>query len=155
MSIIEFVKAHQLNIMLFVSGICGVLTLLTFMTGALSRKRRRILGLLELSAMLLLLCDRYAYIYRGDVSTTGYWMVRICNFMVYLCSLVIPHVLTFYVCDLYSNEGGMEKLPKRLSICKILFVVGVTLLVISQFTGLYYTFDAQNRYHREIGRAHV
>ena len=151
MSIIEFVKAHQLNIMLFVSGICGVLTLLTFMTGALSRKRRRILGLLELSAMLLLLCDRYAYIYRGDVSTTGYWMVRICNFMVYLCSLVIPHVLTFYVCDLYSNEGGMEKLPKRLSICKILFVVGVTLLVISQFTGLYYTFDAQNRYQRAAG----
>ena len=151
MNIIEFIKAHQLNIMLFMSGICCILTLLTFITGSLSRKRRRILGLLELSAMLLLLCDRFAYIYRGDVSALGYWMVRICNFMVYLCSLVIPHTLTFYLCDLYSNEGGIEKLPKRLLICKILFAVGVVLLVISQFTGLYYTFDAQNRYQRAPG----
>ena len=151
MDIIEFIKAHQLNIMLFMSGICCILTLLTFITGSLSHKRRLILGLLELSAMLLLLCDRFAYIYRGDISTMGYWMVRICNFMVYFCSLIIPYVLTFYLCDLYSNEGGLEKLPKRLLICKVLFAVGVILLIISQFTGIYYTFDAQNRYQRAPG----
>lgn len=32
MSILAFLKAHQLNIMLFLSGICGILTLLTFVT---------------------------------------------------------------------------------------------------------------------------
>ena len=153
MSVIGFIKAHQLNIMLFMSGICGVLVLLTNATGELSRRRRQALGLLELSAMLLLLCDRFAYIYRGDVSTMGYWMVRICNFMVYLCSLLIPYALTLYVDDLFTNEGGMEKLPKRLTICKALFAIGVILLVVSQFTGLYYTFDAQNRYQRASGNA--
>ena len=153
MSILDFLKAHQLNIMLFMSGICGILTLLTFVTGALSPKRRRILGLLELSAMLLLLSDRFAYIYRGNVSMTGYWMVRISNFLVYLFSLIISHMLTLYLCDLYTNEGRMEKPPKRLEVCKGLFAVGVVLLVVSQFTGLYYTFDAQNRYQRASGNA--
>ena len=151
MSVIEFIKEHQLNVMLFMSGICGVLFLLTTMTGALSRRRRTCLSLLEFSAMLLLLCDRYAYIYRGDVSTTGWWMVRICNFMLYLCTLVILYGLTLYVGDLCVNEGRMEKLPKRLFICKVLFAVGVVMLIVSQFTGLYYTFDALNRYQRATG----
>ena len=137
--------------MLFLSGICFVLVLLSYLTGALSRRRRQLLGLLELSAMLLLLCDRFAYIYRGNVSTTGYWMVRISNFLVYFFSLVISHMLTLYLCDLYTNEGRMEKPPKRLELCKGLFAVGVVLLIVSQFTGLYYTFDAQNRYQRASG----
>ena len=151
MSIIAFIKEHQLNIMLFMSGICGILAFLTYKTGSLSRRRRQILALLELTAMILLLCDRNAYIYRGDVSTTGFWMVRVCNFMVYFCMLVMPYALTLYLCDLYSNEGGMEKLPRRLIICKVLSLIGIVLLIISQFTGLYYTFDAQNHYQRAPG----
>ena len=34
MGVIGFIKEHQLNVMLFMSGICGVLFLLTTMTGA-------------------------------------------------------------------------------------------------------------------------
>ena len=151
MPILEFIKAHQLNFMLFMSGICFVLVLLTIVTGALSPKRRRILAALEFASMLLLLFDRMAYIYRGDTSLTGFWMVRITNFMVYLLSLWIPHEITLYLNDLYTNEGKMTVLPKRLKICEILFYMGVALLVISQFTGLYYTFDEQNRYQRASG----
>lgn len=75
----EFLKAHQLNIMLFISGACGVLAVLAMMSRTLSHKRRRILALLECAAMLLMMADRYAYIYRGDTSTLGFWMVRISN----------------------------------------------------------------------------
>ncbi|MBR6891192.1 MAG: diguanylate cyclase, partial [Clostridia bacterium] len=79
---LDFLKTHQLNIMLFMSGICGILAVLTLMTKTLSSRRRRILALLEAAAMLLLIADRYAYIYRGDPSTLGFWMVRISNFLV-------------------------------------------------------------------------
>ena len=58
----EFLKAHQVNIMLFMSGICFVLAILTLMTKALSMRRRRIIALLEIAAMLLLLADRFAYL---------------------------------------------------------------------------------------------
>ena len=77
----DFLKTHQLNIMLYMSGICGILVVLTLMTKTLSSRRRRILALLEAYAMLLLIADRYAYIYRGDPSLLGFWMVRISNFL--------------------------------------------------------------------------
>ena len=145
---LDFLKTHQLNIMLFLSGICGILVVLTVMTKTLSSKRRRILALLEAAAMLLLIADRYAYIYRGDPSPLGFWMVRISNFLVYFLTLYITHSITLYLFDLFRNEGRLRIIPKRLYLCEILFFVGVVLLVISQFTGLYYTFDAQNTYQR-------
>ena len=144
----DFLKTHQLNIMLYMSGICGILVVLTLMTKTLSSRRRRILALLEASAMLLLIADRYAYIYRGDPSLLGFWMVRISNFLVYFMILYLTHAITLYLFDLFRNEGRLRTIPKRLYLCEILFAVGVVLLVISQFTGLYYTFDAQNTYQR-------
>ncbi len=148
---VEFLKEHQLNIMLFMSGICAILAFLTIFTGTLSAKRRRILASLEIAAMFLLLMDRFAYIYRGDVSDLGWWMVRISNFLVFFLSLFIPHVITLYLYDLYRNEGKMKTIPKRLWLCEVLFTVGAALLVISQFTGLYYTFDSMNQYQRAPG----
>ena len=54
-----------------------------------------VLFLLELSAMFLLIADRRAYIYRGDPSTKGWWMVRISNFLVFFLTLaVIYHECT-------------------------------------------------------------
>ena len=38
---------------------------------------------LEISAMFLLIADRRAYIFRGDTSALGWWMVRISNFLVF------------------------------------------------------------------------
>ncbi len=144
----EFLQQHQLNIMLFISGVCGTLTILTLLTRSLSKKRRRILSLLEFGAMMLLLADRNAYIYRGDVSALGFWMVRVCNFLVYFFTLFVIYCITLYLIDLFRNEGGLPAIPKRLAVCKILLYVGALLLVVSQFTGLYYTFDELNQYQR-------
>lgn len=151
MVILDFLKTYQLDIMLIMVGISGVLAYLTSITAALSRRRMYILVTTELCATLLLICDRSSYIFRGDVSTLGFWMVRVCNFMVYFCSLAIPLMLTLYLIDLYTVEGKLKTPPKRLNVCIYLAAIGVVLLVISQFTGLYYSFDAQNQYHREPG----
>ena len=148
---IEFLKAHQLNIMLFLSGICAILTILTLLTRTLSPKRKRILASLEFAAMMLLVADRFAYIYRGDPSELGFWMVRICNFLVYFITLFIPHTITLYLFDLFRNEGKMEKLPRRMYAAEVLYAIGVVLLIIAQFTGLYYTFDENNLYQRAPG----
>ena len=79
----EFLKAHQLNIMLFMSGMCGILVLLSCLSRVLTPKRRRILTILETAAMFLLLSDWCAYRFRGDPGPTGFWMVRISNFLVF------------------------------------------------------------------------
>ena len=147
----SLIRTYQLSIMLFLSGMCGILTLVTLMTRTLTPKRQSILAVMEASATLLLLFDRLSYIYRGDPSALGYCMVRISNGLVYFLSLFIPHLLTRYLYDLFVTEGGLSRPPKRMIVCDLLFVAGTVLLVISQFTGLYYTFDAQNTYHRAPG----
>ncbi len=147
----DFLRDHQLNIMLFMSGVCGILILMTLMAKFLTGRRKRILSLMEVSVLLVLLFDRWAYLYRGDTTDFGYLMVRISNGMVFFLMILIPLLVTHYLQDMYRNEGGLTVLPKRLMMCNVLFLIGTILLVISQFTGFYYSFDAQNVYQREPG----
>ena len=146
-----FLKEHQLNIMLFMSGICCILAVLTAVPQSLSSRRRSILAMMAGSAMLLLLFDRAAYLYRGNVSDLGSGMVRISNGLVYFFQIFIPHLVTRYIYDLLCDEGQLRVKPKQLRVCEMLFVIGTVLIIVSQFTGLYYTFDAQNNYQRAPG----
>ena len=53
-----------------------------------------------------------------------------------------------YLKDLYRDRTEHQPAPLSLKLCDALFALGALLIVISQFTGLFYTFDEQNIYHR-------
>lgn len=144
----SFIANHQLNVMLFMSGMCGILAVMTLLTKTLPVKTKRILVFMEISAMLLLLFDRFAYKYRGDVSTLGFYMVRISNGMVYILSLIIPCLVTRFLYDMFKHDANLDRMPIQLIIADWLYSIGTLLVIISQFTGLYYTFDENNVYHR-------
>ena len=139
--------------MLFLSGSCFVLSILSFFSKTLGTKRRLTLMGMEFVAGMLLIMDRFAYIYRGNTSELGWWMVRISNFSVFFFSLCILHTYNVYLMDLYTHEGGLSHAPRKLRISDVVFVFGIIMLIISQFFDFYYTFDASNRYHR--GRLHA
>ncbi len=147
----ELLKQYQADIMLLLSGICGIITLLIYMTNTISEKRKLALMQLEICAMFLVIADRRAYIFRGDTSDLGWWMVRISNFLVFFLTLAVIYSFDLYLVDLFTHEGGLEKAPRRLRAVKWLTLVGFALVIISQFTGFYYTFDEMNRYQREPG----
>ena len=151
MSVVEFLKEYQMNIMLVLSSICGLLAFFILVTKSLPPRRKLIFVTIELSAMFLLISDRMAYFYRGDPSRIAYWMVRISNFTTFLMILLIIFIFTIYIMELYQNDGNLKKLPKRLYLSCILCAIAAVMLVISQFTGLYYTFDSMNQYHRAEG----
>ncbi len=147
----EYLRQYQADIMLLLSGICGLMGLLVYLTKSMSKTRKLALMQIEFTSMLLLIADRQAYIYRGDTSTLGWWMVRISNFLVFFLTLAVIYSFNLYLIDLYTHEGGLEKPPKRLRAVKVLALIGMALVIISQFTGLYYTFDEMNRYQRAPG----
>ena len=147
----DFFKENQADIMLVLGGICGIIALFVCMTDTMSRKRKKILITLELSAMFLLIADRRAYIYRGDPSTLAWWMVRISNFLVFFLTLLVIYCFNMYLTDLLMHEGKLKAIPRRMKAAKILLLAGLLLVVVSQFTGLYYTFDEMNRYQRSDG----
>ncbi|MCR5468014.1 MAG: HD domain-containing protein [Lachnospiraceae bacterium] len=147
----EFLKTNQLNFMLVMSSVCGTIAVFVMIAKALPFKRRMALLSLELTAMFLLYFDRLAYMFSGDPTPYGFVMVRVTNFLVFSLTLGVIISLNFYISDLLTTEGGLESAPKRLYISLALAIIGIILIVISQFTGLYYYFDEANRYHRGPG----
>ena len=144
----EFLRQNQLNIIAFLTGMSMTITVFAVITRTLSRNRRIAIIILEISSMILLNFDRLAYIYDGDTSSTGYYMVRISNFLVFSMTLVVIFAFNMYVIDIMINDCGLKEVPKRLKAVQIILAVGVILIIISQFAGLYYTFDDANRYQR-------
>ncbi len=149
----ELLRTYQLSLMLYMSGTCGILAFMTVMTDSMPRGKKSVLALMEVSAMLLLLFDRASYLYRGDTSDLGFVMVRLSNGMVFFLSVFIPQLVTQYLKVLYGSGDAYRDHPPALKFCDVLFVLGTVLIIVSQFTGLYYTFDAQNVYHRAPGYA--
>ena len=148
MNVLELLQKYQLNIMFSLTTICAMLTLFIFITKTLAPYRKRILMLIELCAMFLLIFDRFSYFFRGNTSDFGFWMVRISNFCVFLLTIGVIFVFTLYLIDVFCIEGSFSKPPLRLKISCILCVIAAVMLIISQFTGLYYTFDEFNQYQR-------
>ncbi len=144
----DYMVAHQLNIMQALSGVCGVVACLLLVTKVLSRRRKNILMLLELTSMFLLIFDRMAYIYAGDPGRMAYIMVRVSNFMVFFLTAEVVFAFNLYLIDLLSDEGGMTEIPKRLELVNILSMIAMILVVVSQFTNIIYYIDENNRYQR-------
>ena len=147
-----FIRAHQLNIMLALSSACLTFGLLLFVTKFLDRKKKVILICMEFTATILLYADRLAYIYSGDVSHTGYVMVRVSNFLVFFMTAAVVFIFDQYLIDLILRvQHTSETVPTRLKAVAIAAVGEMLMVVFSQFTGLYYYFDENNVYHRGPG----
>lgn len=144
----DFLRHYQLDIMLVLIGVCGITAFFVMITRTLSKRRKLSLLLVEIFCTLLLVSDRLAYLYRGDVSRLGYWMVRISNFYLFLMTLSIVYAISLYITDLLMNECSLKERPLRSVISYILIAIDLVMLIISQFTGWYYTFDETNHYVR-------
>ncbi|MCR5279428.1 MAG: HD domain-containing protein [Lachnospiraceae bacterium] len=147
----ELLQAYQLNIMLALSSICAVVGIFSLITKSLPRKRKLAIADMEFSAAILLYNDRLAYMFHGDISNKGYWLVRISNFLVFFMTISVLHAFNLYLSDLCRNEIGLSKPPVRLKIVEVIVGIGWALVIISQFTGIYYTFDETNAYQRGPG----
>ncbi len=117
-----------------------------FMSKNFDKEKRYWLILLELGVSLLLLSDSLAWGYRGAHGSVAYIVVRVSNFLVFAMSDVVVALYTAYMCSwLFENKKVKDVMVK---ISYILSLAGVALVVISQFTDMYYYIDADNYYHR-------
>lgn len=141
-------QSLQLDLMLILSGISAATAFFMALSKTLDRERKLFLILTNIFTVLLLFFDRAERLFNGDPSVTGYWMVRISNFIQFAMVLLIIWAFNHYIRDIYIDETGLKKIPVRLTVIDILVIAGLLLLCISQFTGLYYTFDESNTYQR-------
>ncbi len=147
----DLLRTYQLNIMLCMSSICGIIVFFILLTRGMPRFRKIALTLTEAGGMFLLIFDRFAYIFRGDVSTLGWWMVRISNYLVFALSLFTVFSFNMYLSDMLTHEGELTQVPKRLKAVYGIVGIGELLVFLNLFTGFLYTFDETNRYQRAAG----
>lgn len=154
----------------FIAAICMI------MNKNYDAKKRKWMILMQLCCAFLLANDASAWAFRGVSGTLGYWMVRISNFFVFFLSDVLLFFFHGYLCCCLfgktyltrrkqnpktHDETGMfinkntkassieEELPiKRIKAVYLIAVIGEVLVIVSQFTHLYYYIDADNIYHR-------
>ncbi|MGN1040443.1 MAG: hypothetical protein ACI4QL_03340, partial [Candidatus Fimimonas sp.] len=113
------------------------------------KKRLWMIGML-LACTFLLASDSFAYAFKGNVGTEAAWIVRLSNFLVFLLSDVILYLFHGYICScLFNNTKPTDAFTQFcIKTVYAIAVLGMSLVVVSQFTGLYYTIDANNVYQR-------
>ena len=147
---IDFLIAHQEEIMMVLSGMCGVIAIFVLLMKSLPKKRRHALLAVEICAMFIMIADCLAYAYRGELTEIAYYVVRISNFVVFFLNIGILYAFNAYLTNLYEDTNN-DKGFKRLKVVDYLGVAGTVMLVVSQFTGFYYTINESNLYVRGPG----
>lgn len=135
-------------IMFALIGICSIMMIFSFLNNSMSKEKKKSLFYMALSAMTLVIADSLFKVFNGDTSFTGYWIARLSKFWVFEAFLVIIFLFNIYLKDLFLCEGQLKELPKILGYIDRTILSGTILLVISQFTGIYYSFDSNNIYSR-------
>ena len=96
--------------------------------------------------MLLLGADALSWYFLNNPRETAYYMVRLGNFSVFCINYIFMSLFTTYMWLTVSNHNHRK--PAALYAVYALSASGILLLIITQFTGLFYYFDDHNRYHR-------
>jgi hypothetical protein len=156
----DFTRIISIASLSFIAFFCFQVGVFLWSGHNLKQNGRRTLIFLEFFTGFLLVWDALAYLYRGNTSEAGYYMVRLSNFFVFVCNSSVSFFFCFYVCEfikqsrlsftLLLNPKASVKagIPVQLFIVIFLCLAGIVLTVVSQFTNLFYYFDANNIYHR-------
>ena len=143
--------SSQLTVLLVESVLCFVLTPMYALSKDPLKVRKSVIVLLNLSCGLMLLCEYSFYIFNGSKSPLNIMIMYIVNAAVYY---LIMLMLLFYAMLVFSRlfkRFDLKKdMPCRKRLIAVLAVVfiGLALVFISHFTGIYYYFDSNNVYQR-------
>ena len=137
----------QIVILVWGCAFCAIAALCMFLSNNYDREKRKYLILMESFTAWLLLMDALAYVFRGYPGSVGNVMVHISNFFVFFMSDIVLMCFHTYVC-IYLLTKKERKTFQRVKAGYIIALTGAVLVVISQFTDIYYYIDADNYYHR-------
>lgn len=141
----------QLSLLLFEAVLCLVLTPLYVVTKDPLRVRKSVVISLNLTCSAMLFCEYLYYVYYGSRTPVDIVIMYVVNAAVYYLILLL---LFFYAMLVYLRLFGRFDLKpdmpcrKRLIAVYAIVVIGLILVIISNFTGIYYYFDSNNCYQR-------
>ena len=158
-------RSIHVALLLWGSIFCIIAAVCMYMSRNFDKEKRRWLLLFQISSAILLLADALAWAYRGGMEAEAAILVRISNFLVFILSDLLLFIFHGYVCcylfpacktrihfvydKKYKDETDLP--TKRIAAVYLIAVIGMMMVVWSQFTDFYYYIDAENYYHRNPG----
>lgn len=128
---------------------CLISSFCLFLGRNYNGERRKWMLSMQLSTAVLMGSDTFVWIFRGMPGRLGFYGVRISNFLVFVLNDLILLLFQQYIgCHIFGED---RKKNKWIRISSGIALFGILMVVISQFTDLYYYFDADNFYHRNSG----
>lgn len=145
-----FLSYHEIQpYILLVFSVYGLFVFLSTLNLKFeSRGCKKGLYLTQLCCVFFLIFDAIAYFCDLYPALWPRWVVILSNFFVFCLVNVQLYFFNLFITYSFMETGRFKKLPKELLLGFILPSVAITLIIISQFTGIYYSFDADNVYHR-------
>lgn len=126
----------------------------------LKTNSRRTLIMLQIITGILLFFDALAYVFRGNTTSVGFFMVRISNFIVFALNYFITFFYCFYSAEFIKSDllefkifrspkdAVKNGIPIHLFIVFYICLAGIVLTIVNQYTDLFYYIDKNNIYHR-------
>lgn len=147
MGVVPPVRYIHIALELWGAIFCLIAALSSFMGKLIEKDKRHMMFTVQILTALMLISDAYAWIYRGVVGTTGYYMVRISNFCVFALNYISMSAFAMLISKYLTEDQNYKSRIRRRSVY-VLSVVMIVLLIASQGNQLFYFFDIYNYYHR-------
>ena len=114
-----------------------------------TRKVTNVLLAALLTNTVINIADTLAYVFHGNPTKTGYFMVRISNFVVFIGMFTLLALGNLLLHSILEEKGAAEN-KRQYKTVFILCAAGAAAVVLSAFFGFLYSFDDQNAYQRGV-----
>ena len=141
----------QVSFLVFEAVFCILSALVYSVSRDPLRIRKSIVLSLSISCGLMLLCEFLFYVYQGSSKPVDVVLMHVVNAAVYYLIVLLLLFYTMLVSvRLFGRFDLKADMPCRgriVSVCAIV-IIGLVMVTVSQFTGIYYRFDSNNLYQR-------
>lgn len=138
----------QVNIEIMLAVLCVGIWILTRVWTKNDSHPFRYIWRVDILTVGLLVSDIFAILYRGNTTTTGYYVVRVANYFNFFFIYTITMYFTYLAVIVFEHP---EKGTKRLKASRMISLFAHVMLLINIFVPIVYDFDEQNRYFRKAG----
>ncbi len=144
MSFVQYVLNMSIDIFGIAVSVTGIIC--SIIASRINSLVKRYFVALFAYLLLYVTSNMVALLFRGTSLSYGRTILYLSNFGEFLMSALLAYRVSNYLADISIREE--ERKQRYKNILLALLAGHVLLLLISQFTGLYYVIDENNYYHR-------
>ena len=141
----------QVSFLIFEAVFCFLSALVYSVSRDTLRIRKSVVLALNVSCGIMLICEYLFYVYRGCTNPVDVVIMHVVNatvyYMIVLMVLFYAMLVAFRLFGKFNLKKDMPCRGRFMAVCAIV-AIGILMVTISQFTGIYYSFDENNVYQR-------